>query len=386
MSEPRVLVVAEQLRRAVPGGIGRAAVELLGALSVTGGVDVTLWVSRPPVGQVPADDPLARLRWPVLTSPLPGPLLTRAWDVGLCRAPSGFDVVHSISLAAPPLGGERAGHRGRRRSGRVPASVTVHDLSWRRVPATTTARGRRWHEAALHRALRSGAQLVVPSQQVACSLREAGAAPDSLTVIPWGADHLAQPDPQGAGSLLQRLGVRGEFLLAVATLEPRKNLARVVDAYGRIRTGLPEPWPLVVVGPAGWGGVAGALASQPRAGVVLAGPVADPVLTALYDRARVLAYLPLDEGFGLPALEALSRGLVCVASDAVPSVGVGAWESPVALLADPGDVEAMAAALLSGATDDELRTRLVASGRRLAAGRTWRAAAEQYIELWRRLT
>jgi len=227
---------------------------------------------------------------------------------------------------------------------------------------------------------------VVPSQQVACSLREAGAAPDSLTVIPWGADHLAQPDPQGAGSLLQRLGVRGEFLLAVATLEPRKNLARVVDAYGRIRTGLPEPWPLVVVGPAGWGGVAGALASQPRAGVVLAGPVADPVLTALYDRARVLAYLPLDEGFGLPALEALSRGLVCVASDAVPSVGVGAWESPVALLADPGDVEAMAAALLSGATDDELRTRLVASGRRLAAGRTWRAAAEQYIELWRRLT
>jgi len=105
VSEPRVLVVAEQLRRAVPGGIGRAAVELLGALSVTGGVDVTLWVSRPPVGQVPADDPLARLRWPVLTSPLPGPLLTRAWDVGLCRAPSGFDVVHSISLAAPPHGG-----------------------------------------------------------------------------------------------------------------------------------------------------------------------------------------------------------------------------------------------------------------------------------------
>ncbi len=390
MNDPRVLVVAEQLRRAVPGGIGRAAVELLDSLSVIGGVDVTLWASRPPTRSPGRDaragDPLARWGWPVRTSPLPGPLLTRAWDAGLCPAPAGFDVVHSVSLASPPLGAARTGRPRRGREGAaVPASMTVHDLSWRRVPATATARGRRWHEAALQRALRSGARLVVPSQQVACSLGEAGAAPDAVAVVPWGADHLAEPDPQGASTLLSRLGVHGTFLLAVATLEPRKNLARVVDAYGRIRGALPEPWPLLVVGPAGWGGVADSLSSQPREGVVLAGPVADPVLTALYDRARVLAYLPLDEGFGFPALEALSRGLVCVASTAVPSVGVGAGESPVAVLADPWDVEAMGSALLSGATDDALRARLVADGRKLAAVRTWRATAERYLELWRGL-
>lgn len=379
MSTLRVLVVAEQLRRTVPGGIGRAARELLLALNHLEGVQVALWASRPPrpANRPGQRDPLAELGWPVRSSQLPGPLLTRAWDRGLMAAPRGFDVVHAVSLAAPPV---RTGGPGASR-----ATVTAHDLAWRHIPDVTTARGRRWHEAALRRALRRSAHLIVPSLRVAQDLEEAGAPTGAVSVVPWGADHLGPADEPATEELLGRLGVRGPFLLTVGTLEPRKNLAALIAGYRRIRTSLPEPWPLVVVGPRGWGAVEQSLRPAAGQGVVLAGPVSDAVLVGLYRRARLLAYVPLEEGFGLPPLEALSVGLPVVASQDVPSVGPGAWADPVAVLADPRDIDSIAQALVSGSTDEALRARLVASGAQLARARTWRASAQSYLARWREL-
>ena len=89
----------------------------------------------------------------------------------------------------------------------------------------------------------------------------------------------------------------------MSTLEPRKNLDRLVAAYGPVRSVLPEPWPLVVVGPAD-----GGPHWRRRPGVVLAGRAEEAVLSALYASARVVAYVPLAEGFGLPAVEAMSAG------------------------------------------------------------------------------
>ena len=86
-------------------------------------------------------DPLSAFGRPLHTSRLPGRLLTRAWDHGLTRAPAGFDIVQSVSLASPQL----------RRSSRERLVVTVHDVAWRRYPEATTRRGARWHEAALRR-------------------------------------------------------------------------------------------------------------------------------------------------------------------------------------------------------------------------------------------
>ena len=138
-----VLLAAEQLRRRVPGGIGTYARGLLGGLAIAAtegdGVEVALLASRPPGGVA---DPLAAFGRPLHTSRLPGRLLTRAWDHRLIRAPAGFDVVHSVSLASPQL----------RRSSSEQLVVTVHDVAWRRHPAATTRRGARWHEAALRRA------------------------------------------------------------------------------------------------------------------------------------------------------------------------------------------------------------------------------------------
>jgi len=74
-----------------------------------------------------------------------------------------------------------------------------------------------------------------------------------VEVIDEGSDHLPEPDPAAADAVLARLDVVGPFLLSVGTLEPRKNLPRLVAAYQAARPRLPEPWPLVVVGPTGWG-------------------------------------------------------------------------------------------------------------------------------------
>ena len=349
----RVLVVVEQLRRSVPGGVGTYARGLVQGLVAAGGADATLFASRPP-GRG-AGDPLAGLPLPLVTSRLPGPLLTRMWDRGIGLVPAGHDVVHATSLAAPP-------------GGRTPCVVTVHDLAWRRVPEAFPARGQRWHEAALRRALAGAAALVAPSEETAAALGDAGAR--RVEVVPEGCDHLAPPDPAAAAALLAPLGVAGPYLLSVGTREPRKNLPRVMRAYSRARARLPEPWPLVVVGPPGWGGPV-----DPVPGVVLAGRVGDGVLSALYAGARCLVYAPLLEGFGLPAVEAMRSGTPVVASP-MPSTGGAALE------VDPYDEEAMAAAMLVAAADEGVRSELCRRGAARAAALTWEAAARRHVDIW----
>jgi glycosyltransferase involved in cell wall biosynthesis len=375
-SSRTVLLAVEQLRRRVPGGIGAYARGLLSGLAACSGegdpVEVTLWASRAPGG---ADDPLVAFGQPIITSRLPGPLLSRAWDHGLSHAPEGFDVVHSVSLASPPL----------RRSSRARPVVTVHDVAWRRHPEATTRRGVRWHEAALARAGASAAALVVPSRLVAADLTAMGIAASRVTVVPGGADHLPAPDPAAAETLLRRMGVTGEFVLTVGTLEPRKNLDRLVQAFGRVHGSLPEPWSLLIVGPDGWGPEPAKPA--PADHVVFTGAVSDPVLAALYRRARAFAYVPLTEGYGLPPLEAMRAGLPTVVSDEVPSVhDLGAAEPAAAKIVDPLDVDDIADGLAAVLTDDGLRIDLARRGAAYASTRTWRDAARAHIGLWRSLS
>ena len=352
----RVVVVAEQLRRPATGGIGTYLRGLVGGLATLGPAapELRLWASRAPA---PGADPVAALG-PVVTSPLPGPLLVRAWDHGLAAYRGEADVVHAPSLAVPPRRG-------------APLTVMVHDLAWRRLPDAFPPRGRRWHEAALGRALDRASLLLVPSRSTADDLVAAGAPADRVEVVDEGSDHLPAPDHDGAAAVLARLGVTGPYLLSVSTIEPRKNLGRLVAAYRAARPRLPGDWPLVVVGPSGWG-------DEPPPegdGVVLAGWVADDALAALYRGARVVAYVPIFEGFGLPALEAMAAGAPVVASP-MPSTGGAAME------VDPLDVAAVADALVTATTDDRARGELVEAGRRRAAALTWSVAARRHVELW----
>ncbi len=358
---PGVVLVAEQLRRRVPGGIGTYAtglVEGLCSLSAGEAPEVVLYASRARTRR----DPLGELGLPVAAAALPGPLLVRAWDHGLWRAPDAA-VTHAVSLAAPPA------HHA--------LVVTVHDLAWRRSPDSYPPRGRAWHEAALARALRRATAFVVPSEPVARDLADAAAGLDAakVTVIEHGCDHLPVPDREGAAALLKAIGARPNgYLLAVGTLEPRKNLVRLLEAYRLARPALSEPWPLVVVGPPGWGA---ALRDIPE-GVLLAGTVGAGVLAGLYGGARCVAYVPLTEGFGLPVVEAMAAGAPVVSSD-VPSAR-GATE-----LVEASDVDSIAAGLVVVARDGARRDALVAAGAARVAGATWSRAARAHVELWRAL-
>lgn len=380
----RVLVVVEQLRRRVPGGIGRYTVGLLEGLRAQAGgradaeqpslaESVTLYASRA-AGATP--DPLARFGFEVQTSRLPGRLLTRAWDHGLGAVPPGHQVVHAVSLAVPPLPSGKGG--------RPALCVAVHDLAWRRYPEATTPRGRRWHEAALRRALDRADAVVVPSVQVADELSAATPGGPPVTVIRWGADHLPPADGRRTTDLLAGQGVEGPYVLSVGTLEPRKNLGRLVDAYRRAVPSLPEPWPLLVAGPRGWGeGVPGASPEGPGR-VVRLGPVDDEVLAGLYAGARLFAYVPLAEGYGFPPVEAMAAGAPVVAGAGVPSVlpDTPGPSEPAALVVDPEDVDAMAEAIVVVATDEERRRELVRRGRELVAARTWSSVAGHHRRLW----
>jgi glycosyltransferase involved in cell wall biosynthesis len=296
-----------------------------------------------------------RLAWP-------GRLMTRTW-VTLRRPelPGGLledlDLVHATSAAVPPT---------RRR----PLVATVHDLAFRHFPDAYPAAGRRYHERSARIVADEAARVLVPSEATARDLAELyGVDRGRVTITPLGVEVPAEPDRAGAERLLRDLGVRGPFLLAVGTLEPRKNLPRLLAAFGEAGGELPDHW-LVVVGPVGWGPRLRPTWDSVR--VKLAGPVGEAMLHALYQKADGLAYPSLYEGFGLPVLEAMANGVPVLTSDrsSLPEVA-----GEAALLVDPVDRAAIAAGLVRLAGDTTLRRRLVEAGRRRAAGFTWRATA-----------
>jgi glycosyltransferase involved in cell wall biosynthesis len=255
-------------------------------------------------------------------------------------------------------------------TGRRPLVATVHDLAFRHFPEAYPAAGRRYHERSARIVADEAARVLVPSEATARDLAELyGVDRGRVRITPLGVEVPAEPDHAGAERLLRDLGVRGRFLLAVGTLEPRKNLPRLLGAFGQVSGELPEHW-LVVVGPVGWGPRLRPTWDSVR--VKLAGPVGDSLLHALYQVADGLAYPSLYEGFGLPVLEAMANGVPVLTSDrsSLPEVAGGA-----ALLVDPLDRDAIAAGLVRLAGDEDLRRRLVEAGRRRAAGFTWRATA-----------
>jgi glycosyltransferase involved in cell wall biosynthesis len=341
-----VVVIAEQLRRQVPGGIGTYVRGLLTGLDKE--ANVTLVASRGP-----RTDPLAQLGFPVHTSVLPGPLLTRVWDRGLgCGVPP-TRLVHGTSLATPYP-----------RDAKI--TVMVHDLAWREVPDAFPSRGRRWHEAALARCVKHASVVIAPSERTASMIEGARA----VEIIPEGCDHLPPADQAGADRLLKALDITTPFVLSVSTLEPRKNLARLLTAYERAGPDFPEPWPLLVVGPTGWGPTL-----APTASAKLAGHVTDAVLAALYAAARCVVYVPLVEGWGLPAVEAMAACTPVVASPMPSTAGA-------ALEVDPRSEEAIAAGIVVAASDERERSRLVTAGLLRAGELTWANCAARHVEVW----
>ena len=275
-----------------------------------------------------------------------------------------------------------------RRHDAPPAAIFVHDLAFRMTPAEVPWQQRAYFRMVLPPALRAAAAVLVPSESTRRDLvdlyRIAGLE-SRIEVIPEGL-----PPAVPAGPLPP--GLEAGFILAVGTVEPRKNYPRLLAAFRRLRSrqgslpfiinGRPGVPQLVIAGRAGWayGDTLQRIAAEP--GVRYLGHVDEPTLAALYESASVLAFPSLYEGFGLPLLEAMSHGLPAVvgAAGALPEL---AQEAALAVKTD--DVEAIAEGLERLLADESLRKKLGEAGRRRAAAYTWDVAAERTLAALRRI-
>jgi glycosyltransferase involved in cell wall biosynthesis len=276
----------------------------------------------------------------------------------------------------------------------VPMVVTVHDLSFFEAP--------QWHDRSkvvlFKRAIRVAARratgVVCPSWATADQLTRWCRVDAELFVAHHGVDaerfgpHEAEPDADAAilGRIDARLGDGRPYLVFVGTLEPRKDVPSLVQAFHRVADRHPEAL-LVLAGGDGWG--AGAVdqaiaATSMGRRVVRTGYVPDAVVPVLLRSARAAVYPALYEGFGLPALEALSCGtpLITTSGTAMEEVAGDA-----ATLVPPGDVtglaEALDAVLGSGTTASGERDRRRRAGLRIAAAHTWDESANRHVEAYR---
>jgi glycosyltransferase involved in cell wall biosynthesis len=342
-------------------GIGRFVAQLVHALETVPDPPQL----RPYVLSLRAPLPAGalRLRWPA------GPTL-RSWGrVGRPRhrrALRGVSVVHGTNYVVPPWRGPRV--------------VTVHDCSLITRPelVNTTVHA---FVPVLRRAVRTGAWVHTPSTFVADQVRELFGT-ERVRAIHHGPPEPVVTSGSGASGLP---GLNGRpYVLALAAREPRKNLVRLVEAFAAVGSHRPQ-LSLVLMGPPG--------PDQPRIEATIESlphPVAERVLltdwvddhhrAAALRGAQALAYPSLDEGFGLPLLEAMQAGVPVVAADvgAIPEVAGDA-----ALLVDPLDVDALAGALATAVDDDTARAGLVARGHQRVDEFSWNRSARAMADLYR---
>jgi glycosyltransferase involved in cell wall biosynthesis len=243
----------------------------------------------------------------------------------------------------------------------VPLVVTFHDIAVLRHPDAFNRWTRSYSSFALPKVARAAAALVTGSAFTRDELVDALGVPEAkVHVTPYGVG--APFTPEGPASA-------GEFVLAVATLEPRKNLTRLVEGFRRARL---DGCELRVVGARGWGDV-----SVDGRDVRWLGEVDDEELARLYRGARCLAYVSLYEGFGLPVLEAMACGTPVVTSTAPP---FREFADGASVAVDPFDPDAIAAGLVEAINrGGELGT----NGRMRAGALTWKATAAQTLAVYR---
>lgn len=349
----RVAYTLEQCWHRVPGGTGSAAIALASAIVARGDVELVGVAGKHAGPATPGFEPPVRCAWLPVASPWLYETWTRVrWPL-VESVVTDIDVVHATTVIPAAT--------------RLPLVVTVHDVAFLRHPEFFTARGNKVFRRSL-RLVRERASLVLCSSRATVDdCLGAGFPASQLRHVPLGVA-AASVDDAHVARVRAAHNLPDRFVLFVGTLEPRKNLDRLIAAMAL----LPEPLPLVVAGVHGWGDspVAGA------ADVRFVGWVPQVDLPALYAASTVFAYPSLLEGFGMPVLEAMAAGTAVVTSAGTSTEEVAGG---AAVLVDPLDVASIARGLGDAVAR---RDELVDAGRRRAVESTWDRTAALVVDAY----
>jgi glycosyltransferase involved in cell wall biosynthesis len=278
-----------------------------------------------------------------------------------------LDLVHTPSLVYAPS--------------RAPLVATVHDLCILKYPRAFPSRWRVFHRRGLHLIMREASVIMADSRSTYDDLRTlAGGRDPRVRIVPLGVDIPAEPGEEETAGVLARHGLEPGYILFVGTVEPRKNLSRLVQAYAAFdREERGKSGELVLVGSPGWMGRRELSRMVSQAGVRWLGYLPQPELEAVYRGASIFVYPSVYEGFGLPVLEAMARGLAVVTSNSssLREVGEG-----VALLVDPTDPMELGKAMRRLILDEDMRGELAEKGRERAAEYPWERTVELTLEAY----
>ncbi len=362
------------------GGIGRYTRELLRALAAADPeIRYRLFYASPPGAPAHAL-PALPANFSVRALPFDDVWFARVWHRARLPLPvewitGRIDLFHSPDFTLPPT------RRGTR------TLLTVHDLSFVRDPESAVPVLRAYLNQVVPRSVARADHVLADSAATRDDLIDLyGAAPEKISILYSGVNESFRPVQEAASLAAVRARYRlgdAPFILAVGTLQPRKNYARLIQAFAQ----LDDPdLSLVIAGGRGWLYEA-IFAEVERLNlgqrVIFPGFVVDEDLPALYSAAAVLAYPSIYEGFGLPILEAFACGTPVVTSTAscLPEVAGDA-----ALLVPPTDVAALAGALARAMHDTTLRARLVQAGQDRARQFSWAQSAQTLTRLYRELS
>jgi glycosyltransferase involved in cell wall biosynthesis len=364
--------LVDQMFAPAPGGMGTYVRELVPALTAADPkLEVTLFHSR--FEQPSSEEWMAT--YPSVE--LPGGIRRLYPSWALARRPAlppelgALDLLHSpLPASVPPAGpGQRM-------------VVTVHDLAFIAHPDLFPRQWRVMYRAGLARTVRSAHAIIAVSRHTAEDLvRRTRADRRKVHVVPLAAS--LPTSHTDVGEALARLKVRPPYVLFVGTLEPRKNLVRLVRAYRRV-AGRGAPHSLVLAGPMGWRPQAlmHEISMEGPGRIFMTGFTSAGDLDALYRGADVFVYPSLYEGFGLPVLEAMARGTPCVVStsSSLPEI---AGEAAVPV--DPRSVGGLAEAIERVLEDGELAVRLRVAGLSRAPAYSWGETARLTLDVYRSL-
>jgi glycosyltransferase involved in cell wall biosynthesis len=261
--------------------------------------------------------------------------------------------------------------------------ITVHDLSYLFFPQGFRTLNRNYLQTFTRLSVRQARRVIAVSESTKRDLvQQYGLSPGKVDVVHNGVDPGFRPLPADEVAAFRREeGLPGQFILFVGTLEPRKNVVRLVEAYARLPKDRP---PLMLVGGKGWlyDEIFSRVEALGLSSVVrFVGYVPADALPWWYNAADLFVYPSLYEGFGLPPLEAMACGTAVISSTAssLPEV-VG----QAGLLIDPADAEALAKAMEQVLADREMRKEMRSSGLAQAQNFSWEKTARQTVESYRR--